>query len=144
MLEFEHGAIGGQVVGDFCAGTGMYTVASAYFDAKEVVSFELDRDAIEVMEENYEHYEVEGTIEHVDILQEFATDSKYLNYFDTILMNPPFGTKGNEGIDMDLIKAATKALKPGGQLFSLHKASTRQFIEKYVNSELEGCKGELL
>jgi rRNA N6-adenosine-methyltransferase METTL5 len=47
-------------------------------------------------------------------------------------MNPPFGTKNNEGIDMELLKAATRALKSGGQLFSLHKASTRQYIEKYM------------
>ena len=29
-------------------------------------------------------------------------------------MNPPFGTKNNEGVDMELLKAATKALKHGG------------------------------
>ena len=27
----------------------------------------------------------------------------YFSYFDTILMNPPFGTKKNEGIDMKLL-----------------------------------------
>ena len=34
--------------------------------------------------------------------------------FDTVLMNPPFGTKGNEGVDMQLLEAAARALKPGG------------------------------
>ena len=60
-------------------------------------------------------------------------------------MNPPFGTKNNEGIDMQLLKAASACLKPGGQMFSLHKASTSKFIEKYTNTELgDGFKGELL
>jgi predicted RNA methylase len=26
--------------------------------------------------------------------------------FDTIVMNPPFGTKNNEGIDMELLESA--------------------------------------
>lgn len=59
-------------------------------------------------------------------------------------MNPPFGTKNNEGIDMELLSAACKALKPGGQLFSLHKASTRAFIEKFVNEKLVGLTCEML
>ena len=71
--------------------------------------------------------------------------SKYVNYFDTIIMNPPFGTKNNAGIDMALLKsAALYGLKPGGTLFSLHKASTQKHIEKFIKNELPNCKGEML
>ena len=60
-------------------------------------------------------------------------------------MNPPFGTKNNEGIDMQLLKAAAQCLKPGGQMFSLHKASTQKFIEKFTNTEMgPDFSGELL
>ena len=59
-------------------------------------------------------------------------------------MNPPFGTKNNEGVDMQLLKAAIVALKPGGQLFTLHKASTRSYIEKFVKEQCPDCKCELL
>jgi predicted RNA methylase len=59
-------------------------------------------------------------------------------------MNPPFGTKNNEGIDMLLLKAASESLKPGGQLFSLHKASTKTFIEKFIKEKITDCKGEML
>ena len=59
-------------------------------------------------------------------------------------MNPPFGTKNNEGVDMQLLQAATFALKPGGQLFTLHKASTRSYIEKFVKEQCQDCKCELL
>jgi predicted RNA methylase len=31
---------------------------------------------------------------------------RFKDYFDTIVMNPPFGTKNNEGIDMKLLSAA--------------------------------------
>ena len=30
ILEFEHQAISGKVVGDFCSGTGMYSIASKF------------------------------------------------------------------------------------------------------------------
>ena len=59
-------------------------------------------------------------------------------------MNPPFGTKNNEGVDMQLLKAAVVALKPGGQLFTLHKASTRSYIEKFAKEQCQNCKCELL
>ena len=59
-------------------------------------------------------------------------------------MNPPFGTKNNEGVDMQLLKAATLGLKPGGQLFTLHKASTRAYIEKFVKEQCTDCTCELL
>jgi predicted RNA methylase len=29
-----------------------------------------------------------------------------MDYFDTVIMNPPFGTKNNEGIDMKLLENA--------------------------------------
>ncbi len=59
-------------------------------------------------------------------------------------MNPPFGTKNNEGVDMELLKAATRGLKPGGQLFTLHKASTRAYIEKFVKEQCPGFVCECL
>jgi rRNA N6-adenosine-methyltransferase METTL5 len=33
-------------------------------------------------------------------------DSRFKNYFDTVIMNPPFGTKNNEGVDVKLLSAA--------------------------------------
>ena len=43
-----------------------------------------------------------------------SESSELKEMFDTIVMNPPFGTKNNEGVDMQLMKAATIALKEGG------------------------------
>lgn len=50
-------------------------------------------------------------------------------YFDLIIMNPPFGTKNNEGTDLRFVQTALKFLKPGGgSVYSLHKTSTREGI----------------
>ncbi|PWA03207.1 hypothetical protein BB558_000638 [Smittium angustum] len=49
--------------------------------------------------------------------------------FDTVVMNPPFGTKpGNAGIDMLFLEAAVYLSK--GAIYSLHKSSTRDYIIK--------------
>lgn len=46
---------------------------------------------------------------------------------DTVVMNPPFGTK-IKGADLAFLRAAC-ALGPA-TVYSLHKSSTRQHIEK--------------
>lgn len=43
-----------------------------------------------------------------NILNMVEQNEKMLNRFDTVIMNPPFGTKNNEGIDMQLLSAAIK------------------------------------
>ena len=70
-------------------------------------------------------------------------------YFDTIVMNPPFGTN-NSRVDMNLLVVAAKALKKGGQLFSIHKLKinkhdmTKNYIKKFVSENLEECSVEFL
>ena len=47
--------------------------------------------------------------------------------FDTVLMNPPFGTKaGNRGLDLCFARAGT--LMARGAVYSLHKSSTREHV----------------
>lgn len=57
--------------------------------------------------------------------------SKWHRTFDTVIMNPPFGTKQNAGIDMKFLAAAMSLSR--NVVYSLHKSSTRDFIEKKVN-----------
>ena len=60
-------------------------------------------------------------------------------------MNPPFGTKNNEGIDMKLLHCCVNALKkPGGVVFSLHKAATQKYIKKYVETNMVNCEVSFL
>ena len=73
-----------------------------------------------LLEENDQESEDDSDKEQEEEKKE---DKILLNYFDTIVMNPPFGTN-NAGIDMKLLLIAAKALKAGGQLFSIHKLKT--------------------
>lgn len=46
---------------------------------------------------------------------------------DTVIMNPPFGTK-RKGVDMEFLRAA--AHLSSHAVYSLHKSSTRAHIQK--------------
>merc|ERR1719220_2651268 len=50
---------------------------------------------------------------------------------ETVLMNPPFGTK-NKGIDVAFLKAAL-SFQPNA-IYSLHKSSTRDFLVKKLKT----------
>ena len=57
------------------------------------------------------------------------------NCVDTVLTNPPFGTKcGSEGIDMAFLRCAVRLAK--GAVYSFHKRSTRN----YVLGTAESCE----
>ena len=47
--------------------------------------------------------------------------------FDTVVMNPPFGTR-NKGIDVLFLQHALKSVVDGGAVYSLHKSTTREHI----------------
>ena len=109
----------------------MYSVAASYFDPAEIVSIDIDEDALEIAKANIEHYELSDKVKviNTDLIELFeSAENPYSSYFDTVIMNPPFGTKNNEGVDMKLLDCCIKATKPGGNVYSLHKESTSKFI----------------
>ena len=52
------------------------------------------------------------------------------NCVDTVLTNPPFGTKHNAGMDIQFLRAATYLARR--TVYSFHKTSTREFLTKTV------------
>lgn len=59
-----------------------------------------------------------------DVLAELTKeDSKWRGAFDTVVMNPPFGTKHNAGMDMKFLAAGVNLAN--SRVYSLHKTSTR-------------------
>ena len=106
----DTGEITGKVVADFCCGTGLYTAASYFLDAKEVYAFDIDKEALSLCMASTEELKgCEFHIESIDLTTSAITE-KYTQQFDTVVMNPPFGTKSNKGIDMTLLKNAIKVL----------------------------------
>lgn len=60
------------------------------------VGFDIDNDALEIFRRNAEEFE----IANVDLVQCdlcHLQPEAYAKKFDTVIMNPPFGTKHNQG-----------------------------------------------
>ena len=51
---------------------------------------------------------------------------------DTVITNPPFGTKDNAGMDLRFLKTATRLARR--TVYSFHKTSTRAFLKKHVET----------
>lgn len=75
-----------------------------------------------------------------DVVAELSSEStKWRKSFDSVLMNPPFGTKKNAGMDMKFLQSAFNLARTA--VYSLHKTSTRDFIQRKA-TEL-GAKAEV-
>ncbi|XP_037933967.1 rRNA N6-adenosine-methyltransferase METTL5 [Teleopsis dalmanni] len=126
-IQAQYDDIDGKLVGDLGCGCGMLSVGSFLLGAQLTIGFEIDTDAIEVFRSNINEMELSS----IDCIQTDVlnlANTKWTNSFDTIVTNPPFGTKNNAGIDMRFvengIKLATNAV------YSLHKTATREYIKK--------------
>ncbi|KAK6739773.1 hypothetical protein RB195_008331 [Necator americanus] len=123
----------GRFVADLGCGCGMLmsTVALAHEPAA-VVGFDLDNCALSICKENLEDLEID---DRCDLVRTDALEipDGFRSDFDVVIMNPPFGTKNNAGMDIRFVRAGLEILRPGGSLFSLHKSSTRDHILKTAN-----------
>jgi predicted RNA methylase len=73
------------------------------------VGFDIDPDAIKIAQENSEAFEVDIDFVNTDL--SIATLDRFQGKLDTIIMNPPFGTKNNKGVDMVLLKKAVEVFE---------------------------------
>ncbi|XP_044426867.1 rRNA N6-adenosine-methyltransferase METTL5 isoform X1 [Triticum aestivum] len=129
--------IAGKVVADFGCGCGTLAVASALLDAEHVAGIDIDLQSLELAQENATDLELD-----IDLIQ---CDIKNLNLkgllVDTVVMNPPFGTK-RKGADMEFLSMGLKVASQA--VYSLHKTSTREYIKKAALRNCNAISAEVL
>ncbi|XP_048340057.1 rRNA N6-adenosine-methyltransferase METTL5 isoform X1 [Sphaerodactylus townsendi] len=115
-----------KIVADLGCGCGVLSIGSAMLGAGLCIGFDIDADALGVFNRNAEDFEITNT----DIVQcnVCSLPEEMAKTFDTVIMNPPFGTKHNKGMDMAFLKTALRMARTA--VYSLHKTSTRQHIQK--------------
>uniref|UniRef100_UPI00398F547C rRNA N(6)-adenosine-methyltransferase METTL5 isoform X3 n=1 Tax=Pristiophorus japonicus TaxID=55135 RepID=UPI00398F547C len=116
-----------KLVADLGCGCGVLSIGAAMLDAGLCVGFDIDEDALDIFNRNAEEFE----LANVDMVQCdicSVTTGKLSKKFDTIIMNPPFGTKHNKGMDMTFLKTALDMARTA--VYSLHKTSTRDYVQK--------------
>ncbi|KAM6348996.1 rRNA N(6)-adenosine-methyltransferase METTL5 isoform 1-T1 [Alca torda] len=115
-----------KTIADLGCGCGMLSIGSAMLGAGLCVGFDIDADALEIFNSNIEDFELTNiNMVQCDVC---SLPDSMAETFDTVIMNPPFGTKHNKGMDMIFLKTALQMAKTA--VYSLHKTSTRQHIQK--------------
>ena len=114
------GNLSGKIA-DLGCGTGRLSIAAALLGAK-VTGFEIDEIALNIAKEYSEKSKLRITwinqaIEGIEEL------------FDTVIMNPPFGSQ-RPGADKIFLE---KAMNIATQIWTIHLSETRKFIEKIVD-----------
>ncbi|KAK6944942.1 Methyltransferase small domain [Dillenia turbinata] len=135
--ENSFGDVSGKVVADFGCGCGTLGLASALLDAQHVIGVDVDPESLEIASENAEDLEVD-----IDLLQ---CDIKNLGWtgqiVDTVVMNPPFGTR-RKGADMDFLFVALQVASQA--VYSLHKTTTREHIKRSALRDFGACSAEVI
>uniref|UniRef100_A0A1L8DRX5 Putative rna methylase n=1 Tax=Nyssomyia neivai TaxID=330878 RepID=A0A1L8DRX5_9DIPT len=126
-IQSQYGDIEGKLVADLGCGSGMLSIGSFLLGASHTIGFEIDPEASNIFVENVLEMEVPSVdCVHCDVLR--LPGSRFSKSFDTVVMNPPFGTKKNAGMDMKFLQVGLALATTA--VYSLHKTSTRDFVRK--------------
>lgn len=123
----------GAILGDFAdkevvdlgAGTGILGIGTLLLGAKKTIFVEKDKTALKTAQENYKT--IRKTFAVGDAIFENKDITEFSHNTDTVVMNPPFGTKKAHA-DREFLE---KAFKTAPTVYSFHKTTTRQFVEAF-------------
>lgn len=118
-----------KTVADLGCGSGMLLTGALLLDAAFCSGFDVDPDALRICAKNVHEFEFTS----YDLLACDLTklDHRFHNLYDTVVMNPPFGTS-TKGMDVEFLKCAINM--SSGSVYSLHKTSTRDYISSKAAS----------
>ncbi|KAL4714580.1 hypothetical protein ACJJTC_006626 [Scirpophaga incertulas] len=128
-FQTQYEALEGKQILDAGCGTGTLSIGAALMGSEFVTAVDIDVDALHIFKNNVDEMEI-GNIGSVQCNLLDCSNFRWTNYFDTVLMNPPFGTKNNAGIDMKFLHMGL--LLSNDSVYSLHKSSTRMHIQKKI------------
>jgi len=138
----------GKSVIDLGVGVGILMVGALFLEADYVLGIDIDQDALNTCKSNlssaFEDQEEAYSETNYDLFQADVSNSNTFSRLtkccDTVVMNPPFGTR-KEGIDMVFLDRALEMATEA--VISLHKTSTRQGIQRRIN-KMEGIEMQVL
>ncbi|CAD1471568.1 unnamed protein product [Heterotrigona itama] len=136
--QVQFNDIEGHTVADLGCGCGILSLGAKILGASHAIGFEIDSDALKIQSQNCSEMELFVEAVQCDILQYLP--GRFEKYFDTVIMNPPFGTKHNAGTDIKFLEIATKLAS--NTVYSLHKTSTRNYVLQ--KAAQYGAKGKVI
>jgi len=127
-IQTKYGDLDGKTVADLGCGCGVLSIGSFLLGSPYTVGFDIDRDALNIFKQNIMEFHpssIDGV--QLDVIKDLK-ESKWDGVFQTVIMNPPFGTKNNAGMDIKFLE--TGIALAGETVYSLHKSSTRDFVQR--------------
>lgn len=129
-IESSYGDLSQKRVLDLGCGCSVLGIGSALLGATYVLGVDIDEEALQISTSNINQFE----LSEVDLVQCDVRSLPQLlsehSKFDTVIMNPPFGTKHNKGLDSLFVEVGLQCLSDKGVLYSLHKTSTRDHFHR--------------
>ncbi|CAM9549612.1 unnamed protein product, partial [Discosporangium mesarthrocarpum] len=122
--EMEYGDISGRRVLDMGCGTGMLGIGACMLGAGFVAGVDIDEGALAIAASGVEEMELDMDLICCDMTRCPLTAGSV----DTVVMNPPFGTR-KAGIDILFLERALEQIAATA-VYSMHKSSTRKHILK--------------
>lgn len=129
-IESAYGDLSKKSVLDLGCGCSVLGIGSVLMGASYVLGVDIDEEALQISNSNINQFELsEIDLLHADVklLPHLLEGNKK---FDTVVMNPPFGTKHNKGLDSLFLEIGLECLSDKGVLYSLHKSSTRNHFHR--------------
>ncbi|KAG0491872.1 hypothetical protein HPP92_005270 [Vanilla planifolia] len=136
QAESTFGDIDGKVVADFGCGCGTLGIASALVGAEHIVGVDVDSHSLEIASLNAENLELDINFIQCDVKKLSLRE----RFVDTVVMNPPFGTR-KKGADMEFLLVAFKVAPQA--IYSLHKTSTREHVKRAALRDFNATNAEV-
>ena len=120
MAGFEHHDLQGKTI-DLGTGTGRLAIGAATMGSKQVTGVDIDERSITLAREN-------AIAAGVRVEWVVSDIKEVVGAYDTVIMNPPYGTRSSHA-DVQFLERAFE-LAPVS--YSIHKRSTREFLRRVI------------
>jgi putative methylase len=118
---YVYGDVEGRSVVDLGTGTGRLAIGAAALGAKWTVGIDVDKDSVRAAWNHLRATNVDWVAGNLHALR---------GRFDTVLMNPPFGTRKPHS-DMQFLEAA---MSLGDVVYSIHKTTTEHYVRMWLET----------
>eukprot|EP00088_Acartia_fossae_P069462 TRINITY_DN9079_c0_g1_i1.p1 TRINITY_DN9079_c0_g1~~TRINITY_DN9079_c0_g1_i1.p1 ORF type:complete len:213 (-),score=38.69 TRINITY_DN9079_c0_g1_i1:238-876(-) len=138
-IASTYGDIEDRSILDLGCGCGVLSIGSVMLGAGHVTGVDIDVSALDTAQQNIEDFDIDN-VDLVNLDVREVDNVLRRGLFDVAIMNPPFGTKHNKGLDMLFLEKGLKLASRA--VYSLHKTSTREHVLK--KAESWGAKPQVL
>ncbi|XP_049398103.1 uncharacterized protein LOC125862143 isoform X2 [Solanum stenotomum] len=129
--------VNSKVVADFGCGCGTLGLAAGLLGAESVIGLDIDAESLEIAYANADELELD-----MDFIQCDISNLKWRGQIvETVVMNPPFGTR-RKGADMDFLSSAMKVASQA--VYSLHKTTTREHVKRAALRDYNARSAEVI